>query len=127
MELNTSLHSPLTQTASLRNVGNGNAKTSNNQQQTGIEEPTNNKKNIRSINNNAGIDRVEQVNKNTKLNPGRIIQDDQPSRSRVIRENENDVRELKPLVIDQPTSPATRAFLEVADSNSDFRLIDIYV
>lgn len=124
MELNTSLHSPISQTANLQNVSNGSVKTQNSLQQADLGKSTNN---TRSTNNNANFDKVEQARQNSKLNTSRIIQDDQPSRSRVTRESENDIRELKPVVIDQQTPATTRAFLEVAASNSDFRLIDIYV
>lgn len=39
----------------------------------------------------------------------------------------DEVRKLQPITITQTANPATRAFLEVSQSNQDFKLVDLYV
>lgn len=46
--------------------------------------------------------------------------------NRVFKDITGDI-ELRESVIDQKTNPATQAFLDIADQDSDFRLIDTYV
>jgi len=42
-------------------------------------------------------------------------------------DDSSEAQELRAVVIEQNINPATRAFLDVANIRSDFRLIDVYV
>lgn len=48
-------------------------------------------------------------------------------RNRITRDNDSAITELRPLVIEQFSSPATRVFLSIANPREEFRLIDTYV
>lgn len=134
MELNASLHSPIAYRTNLQNASNRDLTDDASRQKSAPTQINTNSELDRSkgeqrastvIEGNVRNSRVEVVNQNARSNANRVLQE--PARAEIIRENENDVTELKPLVINQSQNPATRAFASVATQNSDFRLIDIYV